>query len=761
MGVLVGSGVLLVLAALRPRPLAGLEVDLATFLNGLPSGVVSGVAVASRFGSLWVVGVVAGMGALARRRSLSVELLTAGVVAWSLGRAVRMWYGDQPPPPGIAVHGGGLQEFPLVRIAVAAAVLSAAAPYLTRLARRLGWTLVACMSVAAVSLGFGLPSDVVGGVLLGWAAAAGVHLVFGSPAGRPSLAQIADAMVEIGVDAVALRFAPRQESGSTRVLASASDGVDVRIRAYGRDEQAAQLLSKLWRFVWYEDSGPTLHVTRLQQVEHEAYTMLLAAQAGVAVPHVVAATTAGPATAVLVERRPRGSLASDLDSEQVGDDIVHAGWQGVLGLRRARIAHGALDLSKLFVSEQPPVLLVDFDVAATSASDAQLDADAARLLAATSVAVGPERAIAATRHALGDDGLVAVLPYLQPPVLTDAVRHSFRQRRGALADLRTTAAYTVGAEAPPLVQLERVRPRSVALALLTFFGAYTLLGQLGSFGQLADELRHATWGWFLVALLLSGATNIGYAMAYVGSTTARLPFGRTIELQTAGSFTNLIAPNGLGTAAINTRFLQVRGVPLGAALASLFLNSTGSALAQLALFFAVLPVASSRIDLSLIPWRGVLAGSIALGLAVAIAAAVAWRVPRARHFVADRARPALDHLHGVLHSPAKLGLVVGGNALVQLFYAGALGAACLAFGVGVPFSTLLLVNIASSALSGLVPAPGGLGVAEATLAGALAATGVPSSTAISIALAHRLATTWLPPLPGWIALRALEHDGDL
>jgi glycosyltransferase 2 family protein len=74
---------------------------------------------------------------------------------------------------------------------------------------------------------------------------------------------------------------------------------------------------------------------------------------------------------------------------------------------------------------------------------------------------------------------------------------------------------------------------------------------------------------------------------------------------------------------------------------------------------------------------------------------------------------------------------------------------------------LLLVNIASSTLSGLVPAPGGLGVAEATLAGALTATGVPSTTAISIALTYRLITTWLPTVPGWFALRALERGDDL
>jgi uncharacterized membrane protein YbhN (UPF0104 family) len=76
-------------------------------------------------------------------------------------------------------------------------------------------------------------------------------------------------------------------------------------------------------------------------------------------------------------------------------------------------------------------------------------------------------------------------------------------------------------------------------------------------------------------------------------------------------------------------------------------------------------------------------------------------------------------------------------------------------------TSLLLVNIASSTLSGLIPAPGGLGVAETTLAGALTATGVPAPTAISIALSYRLVTTWIPWVPGWLALRALQRHEDL
>jgi uncharacterized protein (TIRG00374 family) len=105
--------------------------------------------------------------------------------------------------------------------------------------------------------------------------------------------------------------------------------------------------------------------------------------------------------------------------------------------------------------------------------------------------------------------------------------------------------------------------------------------------------------------------------------------------------------------------------------------------------------------------------------------------------------------------------VLGGNLAVTILYAIALAAVCRAYGDGTGFTTLLFINIAVAYISGLIPIPGGLGVAEAGLAAALAAVGVQPDVAVGVALTYRLVTTWLPPIPGWFALRYLEHEGDL
>ena len=59
------------------------------------------------------------------------------------------------------------------------------------------------------------------------------------------------------------------------------------------------------QFLAYKDSGPMLYLTRLQQVEHEAYATLLARDAGVNTNDVVVAGQAGPKAAILVERCAR------------------------------------------------------------------------------------------------------------------------------------------------------------------------------------------------------------------------------------------------------------------------------------------------------------------------------------------------------------------------------------------------------------------------------------------------------------------------
>jgi uncharacterized protein (TIRG00374 family) len=88
-----------------------------------------------------------------------------------------------------------------------------------------------------------------------------------------------------------------------------------------------------------------------------------------------------------------------------------------------------------------------------------------------------------------------------------------------------------------------------------------------------------------------------------------------------------------------------------------------------------------------------------------------------------------------------------------------LGATCLAYGVDLNLAQLVFVNTAASVLSSLIPTPGGIGAAEASLSAGLIAIGVDEPTAFAIAITQRLWTFYLPPIWGYVSLRWLTRKG--
>jgi uncharacterized protein (TIRG00374 family) len=84
-----------------------------------------------------------------------------------------------------------------------------------------------------------------------------------------------------------------------------------------------------------------------------------------------------------------------------------------------------------------------------------------------------------------------------------------------------------------------------------------------------------------------------------------------------------------------------------------------------------------------------------------------------------------------------------------------------AFGYPLSFATCVFINVAVSWFAGIFPVPGGIGVAEAGFVVGLTAFGVPESAALATAIGHRMLTTYLPPIPGYFAMRNLEREGYL
>ena len=269
--------------------------DLFRFFNGLPNDLQPFFQTLYWAGTLWTVLVVAAAAFIGRRWRLARDLTIAGVLAALVARVMAQLVDEQSLSKTFdeVTRLGQSPQFPLVRLAVVAAVVAAASPYVTRPTRRLGQLLVFVLAFSAMYLGTGYPSDILAALFLGWGVAALVHLAFGSPGGRPTTPQVAASLAELGVTARDVHLDPTQPTGASRFLAQDDQG-PLSIRVIGRDEADSQFFAKLWRFVVYKDSGPELYLTREQDVEHEAYILLLAERATVQVPDVIVAGTAGP-----------------------------------------------------------------------------------------------------------------------------------------------------------------------------------------------------------------------------------------------------------------------------------------------------------------------------------------------------------------------------------------------------------------------------------------------------------------------------------
>lgn len=745
--------------------LAGTKVEVAVvdLLAAVPTALdpvfrsfyVTGAALA---------GVLVVTALVARRGRLLLTLVTAGVVSWGLATALRAVVDlpDALSDTGSSLHGTE-PDYPVVPLATVAAVILAARPYLTRPARRLLEAAYWLTAVGAIGLGAGLPLAVVASLLLGWGLAALVHLAFGSPAATPSIRQVEESLRGLGVPTDGLLLADLQTWGRSRYHAG-TDG-ELSITVLGRDSTDARLFHKLWRFVWYKDSGPTLSLTRMGQVEHEAYVLLLAARTGARVPDVVAAGVSGARDdAVLVARDPVGHRLTTLEPESLTDAVLDDAWANLAKLHEARIAHGDPAARNLVLGDDGRTGLVDLSTAATSADPDRLALDDVTLLATTVEVVGPARAIAAAERALGHDALADRLPLLQPSALTTTTRRTLAEPKASLKALAEGVAERTASEVPTPAALRRFSLGSILMAGAFCFGLYLLIGQLVGVAQMGDIFSGAIWEWVVLTFVLSQLPPFAQAVAMLGSVSSPLPLGPVVGVQFANAFTGLVGGTA-GNATLVIRFFQQQGLQPAVAVSSGLLNSAASFVVQIILVVTgvAFGAATARSDSS--GSSGSSSGGIPnwlyalLALAV-VAVVAAVVVPRFRRRIRDvvetQLRAAIANIRGILETPTKAVELFGGQLVSQVLFAMVLGAALHAYGESLPLMQLIVINSFASFIGGAMPVPGGMGVVETGLIAGFTAAGVPQAEAVAATFTARMCTAYLPPIWGWAALQGLR-----
>ncbi len=752
---ILGGGLLLLWAVVNRERLGPLNRALADLVDVLPNWSLEPLSVVYSFGFAYgvVVLVLLLTGGRARRDALR-DVVVALVVAATIGVVlVRLFHGGWPyivPELGITTPE---RQTPVFRIAVTTALLVAASPHLVRPLRRVGWAIVALAVLSGAGLGFGLPSDAVGAVGVGLIAAGVTFLGLGAPSGLPDLTTIADAMDRLGVPVTDLRFPPSRSWGVRPVLATTADGTPVLLKVYGRDATDQQLLAKLWRTLWYREERRTFTFSRLQSVQHEALVTLWADRAGVPVPEVLTAGRASDEIALLAVAAG-GTRLDRLPPEQLTDPLLRELWGHVARLHRAGIAHGWLDVSMIRMVDER-LQLHDLSAGTISATAAERARDVVELLFSTAALVGPARAVAAARAGLGDDNLVAALPYLQLPALDAATRARADDPKALLRDLTSALTDALDHEPPERVELRRISPRTLVFAVLGIVAALAIVPMIGGIDltSVATELSDATWSWLLLAWVIGQAVFVTEATSMSFANTTSVPFRPLVVLQIGAKFIGVATPGATGTVAANAAFLSRFGVSRAASLTQATMDSVGGILVEV----VVLVVAFAFSDLDL----GVdLAGTdLALGrlgmvllLVVATAALVVARVPKLRTPVVAVLNTMWEAARGVVADPVRALGLLGGNLATRVVRALVLWMVLVALDQRLGLAVVLVVVIATGILQTLVPVPGGIGVSEAVMTGFLVALGVPEAAAFAATVAYRFVVFYLPIAQGAVAM---------
>jgi uncharacterized membrane protein YbhN (UPF0104 family) len=760
--VIVVVGVVLAVAA--KTTILDFHVAILRLFDGLPDSAQRFLIGLSQFAAVLLpVVIVVALIALRQRRALLV-LAVASVVSAVATTLIDHFVKEENPALQVTkirtsawVVGAAFPSSPY--IAAAAAGATVLALFVGRRWGRIAWVALAFIVACRMLAGANVPLPIVIAVGVGWFMGTAMALVFGAPDHKPSARDVADALGRCGLPVARLAPAAVDARGSTPWFATTTDGGHLFVKALGRDERDADLLFRTYRYLRLKNVGDQRPFSSLRRaVEHEALVALKARDSGVRTPRLRNVATVGPDGMLLAYDAIEGTSIDSLD--HFDDDLLRQIWQQVAILRREGIAHRDLRRANLFRGTDGELWLIDFGFSELAASDRLLRADVAELLAATSIVVGPERAVRAAVGVLGPRAVADSLPMLQPLALAGATHKAMAHQKGMMDGLREQVHAQTGAGEVQLEPLTRVSARTALMLVSSLVALYVLIPQLTDVAGMVRQLKDASWPWVGATLLLSFISYVGASISLMGLAPTHVPAFDAFEVSLSGSFVNRITPAGVGGIGLNVRYLQKRGADTAEAASRIGVNSVLGVVIHLTLLLLFLLWAGHESAFHLrLPKMPLLVGL----LVVLVAAGVIFLLPWGRHHLLGSAHRALRHawtgVVSIAKEPTHLLVMVVGGTMITLSYLFGLYAAVEAFGGGLEFPAVGAVYLAGSAIGQAAPTPGGLGAVEAALIAGLVSVGLDKEVAVPSVLLFRLCTFWIPILPGWAAFARLGKRG--
>ncbi|MGW4423319.1 lysylphosphatidylglycerol synthase transmembrane domain-containing protein [Streptosporangium sp. NPDC004631] len=755
---LIGLVAVVLLALVAKKTLNGLEGDVIDGTNRAPFLLSGLVGVLSGAAMLGVPAAYAIERVLHRDGLRVAEGLFAAIAGMVLSFTLGEWILKAGPEDlQVLLTGGrsGVEPLNTLLTSVIAYVTAA------RISRRPTWRAALWSAVAlnAAALFAATAATILGivvSILVGLAVGYATLYGLGSPNTRPPGSAVIATLTKLGFASVKAHRLDDDHQSSRRYAVGLRDGSRLDVTVLDRDRQVAGLLYRLWRRIRLNTETRRRAIRSLRaELEREALMAYAAQAAGASTPRLVGTSEIGTEAALLAYEHIDTRPLDEIPDDEIDDNLLAQIWEQVLLLQVQRLAHRRLTGDSIHVDREGRVVLMDARSGEIAAGDLLLRLDIAQLLTYLSLRVGADRSVAAAAAVAGPNTLAGALPLLQRIALTRETRAALSKDKELLTAIRERIVELEPKVETEEVRLERFRPRTLITIIASAFAAYFLVYYLTQINL--NMITSAKWGWTGVALVAAALSYVAAALMLRGFVPERLPLGRTVLVQFAGSFVKLVAPAAVSGVAINSRYLQKRGIPPGQAVASVGASQLIGLASHISLLLLFAYITGSSAATSFTPSRTLV---FAL-LAVAMVVLFILSVPRLRRVLTGRLRSlfsgVIPRLLDVLQSPRKIIEGFTGTLLLTIFFVVCLDASVRAFGGSLNFATVAIVFLAGNAIGSAAPTPGGLGAVEASLSVGLTLSGLPGEVATSAVLLFRLLTFWLPVLPGWASFTYLQR----
>lgn len=542
-------------------------------------------------------------------------------------------------------------------------------------------------------------------------------------------------------------------NASRNYLAVTADGKAYHIAFVDADRQIVGVLAAAWKKIVMTTTTRKVENTIEATADRMALMTYAAIQAGLA-PAQDVRVASGEAS-MLLSYEVEGSYAlSHYTADEIPDAALDQLWDTLQQAHLRGISHGNLTADTVALHDDK-IRILHWENGSVAATEMARRIDMAQALALIASRVGVDRAVASAQRCLPLDQILSLAPILQKAILPARTLHDFADKK-ELQALRDALAATVPETSDvELAQMRRFSVKTVLTVSIGLVAVYLLLVSI-NLDELKETLSYARPLWMVGAFAIGLTTYLGAAMVLQAYTAERLNLWDTFLVQMAASLVGLVAPAGIGPAALNLRFLYKNRVKTPVAVATVSLVQVAQFITTLGLLLLVGLMTGDMGSFS-IPSQTIL---IVLAVLVAFAAAVLFIRPL-RVWIMKKVGPTLNQIWPRIvwlgTHPGRIAYGFLGSLIQTAGFVGAFGASLAAFGYHLPLITLVVTYLVSNTVGSMVPSPGGIGPVEAALTGGLTLARVPYSIAFSTALLYRLVTFWGRVPLGWIAMRACQR----